>query len=1110
MIRIVQEVHIIPTYGIGLKDKNPMFFEKRVYQGSSGKVYPFPVIDKIEDAPKDKPHRVVVMENDYLLVWIMPDLGGRIYRALDKTNGYDFVYYNEVVKPALVGLTGPWISGGIEFNWPQHHRPTTYEPVNFHVEQGEGFVRMHLDEIDRMYGTRAQVTYTLYEGKAYIEIAGDLYNRTGLPQTFLWWANPAVAVNQHTQSVFPPDVTAVFDHGKRDVSAFPIAHGTYYKANYTGGVDISQYKNIPVPTSYMAFQSAYDFVGGYDFSVQAGMLHVADHHIAPGKKQWTWGNGDFGRTWDDNLTDANGPYIELMAGVYTDNQPDFSWLAPYESKRFVQYFMPYKELGLVKNATQDVVLNVEANATGFAVSIYASACFDHLCVRFETPEKSVHEEYIESISPLRAYHYQVPQLCQPNDRYIVSICEANGATKLRYENHPISEKIPVAAAVTPKPAAVGTVEELVMIATHLEQYRHATYRSEDYYLEGLRRDPFDSRINTGYGHQLLLQGRLDEAKVLFDRAISRLWMKNERTRDSEPLYLKALVLEQQGQVEEAVNWYQKASWSLPQHAAAQFRLGLIAIAKADSQLRDGYASEAVQSATRALAFLDESLSYNSRNRRAIVARIVAYRLTRQIKKARQSLRLARASDCMDPTLYYEQCLLMPSKTRYGVFERRLANTSIHDVLELANDYSEMGLWENAIDILRRYLKHAVSPSPLAHYHLSYYFSRLNMPSESEMHALLGETADPGWCFPNRPASRIALEYTVSAFAFAAMAKYYLGNLDYDRGRYDRAIRLWEESAARLLGFATVHRNLGIAYFNKLGHPKQAVAAYERALAADPNDSRLFYEYDQLLKRTNTAPSKRLQAMENCARLIQERDDLYLEYVAIHNLLGNPERALALLSTHRFHVWEGGEGKVAFQYVIALMKQARRLLANGDVSAAINRLQACRTYPKNLGEGKLPGTMENHIDYLVGVACSLNQDPMSANVWYERASIGLQEVKDSEFYNDQPSDTIYFQGLALRKLGREEEALVRFRKLSDYADQHLNQTVEIDYFTVSLPNHLIFNDDLQRRNKAYCTYLLALARIGENRLDEVPAIVHTLRTISPDFQGLYDFEEEANA
>lgn len=282
--RVWEETVQIPTYGIGKPDKNPMFLEKRVYQGSSGRVYPHPVIDKIEDEKKLENYQIVFLENKYLRIEIMPELGGRIYRAVDKTNGYDFVYYNRVIKPALVGLLGPWISGGIEFNWPQHHRPNTYGPVEYKLEEHEdGSATVWVSEIDRMFGTKVTAGFTLQPDKAYLKVGAQLYNRTAEPQTFLWWANPAVAVHEHTQSVFPPDVSAVFDHGKRDVSRFPIATGTYYKMDYSEGVDISRYKNIPVPTSYMAYKSDYNFIGGYDHMKQAGLLHVANHHISPGK-----------------------------------------------------------------------------------------------------------------------------------------------------------------------------------------------------------------------------------------------------------------------------------------------------------------------------------------------------------------------------------------------------------------------------------------------------------------------------------------------------------------------------------------------------------------------------------------------------------------------------------------------------------------------------------------------------------------------------------------------------------------------------------------------------------------------------------------------------------
>ena len=232
-----------------------------------------------------------------------------------------------------------------------------------------------------MYGTRVTTGITVRDGVAAIEISSGLYNPTSEPQTFLWWANPAVSVHEETQSIFPPDVHAVMDHGKRDVSRFPIATGTYYKMDYSKGVDISRYKNIPVPTSYMAYHSEYDFVGGYDYRKKAGILHVADHHISPGKKQWTWGNGAFGQAWDRNLTDEDGPYIELMTGVFTDNQPDFTWLAPHATKTFTQWFLPYKGIGEVKCANADILVGLSVANGEAVVRVYASKRVEDTRVR---------------------------------------------------------------------------------------------------------------------------------------------------------------------------------------------------------------------------------------------------------------------------------------------------------------------------------------------------------------------------------------------------------------------------------------------------------------------------------------------------------------------------------------------------------------------------------------------------------------------------------------------------------------------------------------------------------------------------------------------------------
>ncbi|MBR6286715.1 MAG: DUF5107 domain-containing protein, partial [Bacteroidaceae bacterium] len=509
MVKAWKEKVVIPTYEIGKPEKNPIFLENRVYQGSSGVVYPYPVIESIANEKTDQSYDAVFVENQYIKVMILPELGGRVQMAYDKIKQRHFIYYNQVIKPALVGLAGPWISGGIEFNWPQHHRPSTFMPVDCTIEEAaDGSVTVWVNERERMFHQQGQAGFTLRPGCAYLEIKGRLYNPTETPQTFLWWANPAVAVNDAYQSVFPPDVNAVFDHGKRAVSSFPIATGTYYKMDYSAGVDISNYKNIFVPTSYMVAKSKYNFEGGYENDTRAGMLHVADHHVAPGKKQWTWGNGDFGRAWDRALTDEDGPYIELMAGVYTENQPDFSWLMPYEEKSFVQYFMPYRELGIVTNASRDFMLNIDENS----FSIFATSA-QTVIVRLVnkrtgatlyeaeqtiTPENILTVPTGVSKSELAELHLQIVK---------------GGRCVLEWEAEPDEVKpIPDAAEAALKPREIKTNEQLFLTGLHLEQYRHATWSALDYYEEALRRDPLDVRCNNAMGLWYLRRGRFAKAE----------------------------------------------------------------------------------------------------------------------------------------------------------------------------------------------------------------------------------------------------------------------------------------------------------------------------------------------------------------------------------------------------------------------------------------------------------------------------------------------------------------------------------------------------------------------------------------------------------------------
>ncbi len=562
-VKAWEEEVTIPTYKIGKPDKNPMFLEKRVYQGSSGTVYPLPVIDKVYDEKENKKYKAIFLENQNLKIMILPELGGRIQMAYDKTNDYHFVYYNRVIKPALVGLAGPWISGGIEFNWPQHHRPGTFDPVDFFIEENaDGSKTVWVSEVEKMFHTKGMAGFTLYPDKAYLEIKGQLYNRTAVPQTFLWRANPAVAVDEQYQSVFPPDVHAVFDHGKRDVSTFPIATGTYYKVDYSPGTDISWYKNIPVPTSYMAVNSAFDFVGGYNHGKHAGILHITNHHISPGKKQWTWGCGEFGLAWDRRLTDEDGPYFELMTGVFTDNQPDFSWIMPREERSFLQYFMPYKNIGYVKNATIDALVNLETEEDTIRIKVYVTAEQKNVLIELTLADKIILSE-VADLSPVRTYAKAVrisPGFAVQQLR--LSVRSEDGKELVSYA--PVSRQgdaIPEPAQAIGEPNEIPTTEGLFLAGLHLEQYRHATYSPVPYYEEALARDPTDIRNNNALGLWYLRRGLFQKAEMYFRKAVNTLTKYNPNPYDGEPYYNLGLSLGYQYQFDSAYKAFFNACWT---------------------------------------------------------------------------------------------------------------------------------------------------------------------------------------------------------------------------------------------------------------------------------------------------------------------------------------------------------------------------------------------------------------------------------------------------------------------------------------------------------------------------------------------------------------------
>ncbi len=1102
MVKAWREMVTIPTYEVGKPEKNPMFLEKRVYQGSSGVVYPYPVIETMSDEKEDKDYLAIWLENEYIKVMVLPELGGRVQMAYDKIAQRHFVYYNHVIKPALVGLAGPWISGGIEFNWPQHHRPTTYMPVDTYIEENaDGSVSVWVSEMEKMFHQKGMAGFTLRPGCAYLEIKGRCYNRTDMPQTFLWWANPAVEVNDEYQSVFPPDINAVFDHGKRAVSSFPIATGTYYKMDYSAGVDISNYKNIFVPTSYMGVNSRFNFEGGYENDTKAGMLHVASHHFSPGKKQWTWGNGDFGRAWDRNLTDevtpkeaekwhlnrkGFRPYIELMAGVYTENQPDFSWLMPYEEKTFTQYFMPYRELGVVKEASKDLIFNIDQTGDGMMLlKVFATSKQDvDIILRNDKGETYYHKQ--QTLTPeevlMEAVDVKGAKANELTFEIVKTFAYGKRTVLSWHAEDDEIRPIPDSAEAALPPEQVKTNEQLYLTGMHLEQYRHATWVATDYYEEALHRDPNDIRCLNALGVWYIRKGRFALAEQYLRKAVKLSLKRNPNPYDSEPIYNLGLALKYQGLLDEAYERFWKATWSKAWADAGYFEAAKISVAQ-------GRYEDALDEVCRCL-----DNNWHNHKARALKATIL-----RKMGSNSEALAL------IDESLKYDQfnygCrfekYLMEKDDAILEEMKRMMRRSAQNYDEVALDYSAAGLADEALAIWDIAISEGAT-TPMTYYYMgrheeaAYYY----MGRHEE-----AEQACPDYCFPNRPEDVAALEAAKKQNPKGAKAPYYLGCLYYAARQYDLAIENWELSAKLDPSFPTVWRNLALGRFNKQDRQEEALEYMERAFHLDENDERILMELDQLYKRLHKSHAERLAFLQRHPQLVERRDDLVLEEITLLNQTRRYEEAMKKLDAHTFHPWEGGEGKVPAQYQICRVELAKKAIAAKEYDKAVCLLNECLEYPHHLGEGKLYGAQENDFHYLLGVAYdSLGEKAKAIECW-EKATKGPQEPAAAMYYNDAKPDKIFYQGLALYKLGLEGEAHGRFFKLINYGKQHIFEKQVMDYFAVSLPDLLIWEDSLDTKNVIHCKYMLALGYYGMGDMDHALKYLAEVEAMDNNHQGI---------
>lgn len=366
---------------------------------------------------------------------------------------------------------------------------------------------------------------------------------------------------------------------------------------------------------------------------------------------------------------------------------------------------------------------------------------------------------------------------------------------------------------------------------------------------------------------------------------------------------------------------------------------------------------------------------------------------------------------------------------------------------------------------------------MVYYALGYFASKMGKKEEAVALYKQAETMCPDYCFPNKLEEVLMLNDAMSLNPEGAKAPYYLGNFHYAARVHDEAIACWEKSASIDDTYPTVLRNLSLAYYNKQHNPQKALATLEKAYNLDTTDARILMELDQLYKKLRYPHRQRLDFLEAHADVVEQRDDLCIERITLYNQLGEYQKAYDLINSRKFHPWEGGEGKVTSQYLLCRVELAKIAIREGRFADAVRLLKETEKYPDNLGEGKLSMAEENDIHYWMGCAYEGLGEEALAKEFFTKATKGSAEPAIAFFYNDQQPDKIFYQGLAWRKLGEEDKARSRFNRLIKHGEKHLFDKVKIDYFAVSLPDLLIWDDDLNVRNQIHCNLVMGMGYLG---------------------------------
>ncbi|MCL5098528.1 MAG: DUF5107 domain-containing protein [Candidatus Omnitrophica bacterium] len=940
----------IPTYPWWPPVRHPYF------RGTDGRnIYPYPMLDNLRRIQEPHLWRTVVLENEYLRVTFLPELGGRIYEVWNKITDTPVFYVNHVIKPGLIGQCGAWISGGVEFNTgPAGHTVSAVQPVDVVIAppNPDGSRSIAVGEVERVYRTRWTVLVTLRPGRSFLEEAIRIYNSTETVRPYYFWNCTAAPNTDGFRFVYP--MTLGTDHSGRTFYTWPISNGK----------DLSLGRNYQDASSIFAYECNQDFFGSYDEGADCGVVAYANHHLLPGKKAWTWGHGGYGTMHQMDLSDTDGPYNEVQTGPLP-TQADVGRLDPSEAVAWKEWWYPVHGIGGFDFANRDVAVKVLPEENGLRLRMIGTGTWSPVRV-------SLYRQGIQVGSARSKLTPREPaELKFEYQGAIVPVEIEISAGKQILARFRAPLDLPVRTPPA-KIAAGDSASELAQAGW--QEYLFARFtEAKAQFNRALEKDPKSVTALTGLAYLDLDR----DTAATATNAQAALAVDPDAGRAHFALAVAEFRLDHQdAALDEAWKAALDPATAIPGRSLA----GKILIRRGDWQ-----------AAIRALAETGANLCDPVSCNRLALAEL-------EIGDKEAAAKLARQNLLADPLDTFARSILWLAGEKTTAYDLApLISSNTQDLLDLVAEYAELGQEESALALLADfYFKpQRAAREPVPCYWAAYLAHRLGKEQAATDYLAQARSDSIEDIFPHRYETIPVLRWALESNPKDGKATLLLGHLLFSLGRHAEGRAEWQRAADLGESPAVAYRALGMACRQLDGDLDSASKYLDLAHLADPSDPIVARDLGQVLFALADKAVSKDQSRDLIMRTRQilmaafpagkGRSDFVALLARANNRLGDYGETAKLLDSVRITIWEGA------QEAHDLFKEAHLELGSAQLDAgnptrALAEFNRALEYPKNLATGKLEGTPEADIQYLRGQAlAAIGQKEAAIEAWQKAAN-----------------------------------------------------------------------------------------------------------------------------